>query len=25
VRALGDLLADRFAIRHVFIEDPNPI
>jgi len=25
VRALGDLLADRFAIRHVFIDDPNPI
>jgi putative NIF3 family GTP cyclohydrolase 1 type 2 len=25
VRRLGDLLADRFAIRHVFIDVPNPI
>ena len=25
VRALGDLLAERFGIRHLFLEDPNPI
>jgi dinuclear metal center YbgI/SA1388 family protein len=25
VRALGDLLAERFGIRHVFVDDPNPI
>jgi putative NIF3 family GTP cyclohydrolase 1 type 2 len=25
VRALGDLLADRFGVRHVFVDDPNPI
>ena len=25
VRALGDRLAERFGVRHVFIDDPNPI
>ena len=25
VRALGDRLSDRFGIRHVFLDDPNPI
>jgi dinuclear metal center YbgI/SA1388 family protein len=25
IRALGDLLADEFGVRHVFIDDPNPI
>lgn len=25
VRKLGDLLAERFEIRHVFVDDPNPI
>jgi dinuclear metal center YbgI/SA1388 family protein len=25
VRRLGDLLAERFEIRHVFLDDPNPI
>jgi dinuclear metal center YbgI/SA1388 family protein len=25
VRRLGDLLADRFGVRHVFLDDPNPI
>ena len=25
IRALGDRLADRFGVRHVFIDDPNPI
>jgi putative NIF3 family GTP cyclohydrolase 1 type 2 len=25
VRALGDRLAERFGVRHVFLDDPNPI
>jgi putative NIF3 family GTP cyclohydrolase 1 type 2 len=25
VRALGDLLAERFGVRHVFVDVPNPI
>jgi putative NIF3 family GTP cyclohydrolase 1 type 2 len=25
VRRLGDLLADRFGIRHLFVDVPNPI
>ncbi len=25
VRALGDRLSERFGIRHVFLDDPNPI
>ena len=25
VRALGDLLSERFGLRHVFLDDPNPI
>ena len=25
VRALGELVADRFGVEHVFIDDPNPI
>lgn len=25
VRRLGDLLAERFGVRHVFLDDPNPI
>ena len=25
VRALGDRLSDRFGVRHVFLDDPNPI
>ncbi len=25
IRALGDRLAERFGVRHVFIDDPNPI
>jgi putative NIF3 family GTP cyclohydrolase 1 type 2 len=25
VRRLGDLLAERFGVRHVFIDVPNPI
>jgi dinuclear metal center YbgI/SA1388 family protein len=25
VRALGDLLADRFALRHIFLDVPNPV
>jgi putative NIF3 family GTP cyclohydrolase 1 type 2 len=25
VRALGELLAERFGVRHVFVDVPNPI
>jgi putative NIF3 family GTP cyclohydrolase 1 type 2 len=25
VRALGDLLAERFGVEHVFVEDRNPV
>ena len=25
VRALGDLLADRFGVEHVFVDLPNPV
>ena len=25
VRALGERLAERFGVRHVFLDDPNPI